>query len=153
MFYSEEAPMKSHALVFVLALAVVAAAVILMPTAANAQGPAVSPYVAWGYYGPYPYLGSVNQPKIPYYALYPPVYYSYPVARPYGYSPFALPPGVEPVEPQEPMAEEIINPFYRAKGNDSEAKSPEDNGNRSASGTPAKTASLRRTIINPHVPR
>ena len=31
--------------------------------------------------------------RIPYYALYPPVYYSYPVARPYGYSPFAYPPG------------------------------------------------------------
>ena len=29
----------------------------------------------------------------PYYALYPPVYYSYPVARTYGYSPFAYPPG------------------------------------------------------------
>ena len=35
-----------------------------------------------------------NQPRIPYYALYPPVYYSYPVARPYGFSPFAYPPGV-----------------------------------------------------------
>ena len=31
--------------------------------------------------------------RIPYYSLYPPVYYSYPVARTYGYSPFAYPPG------------------------------------------------------------
>lgn len=30
---------------------------------------------------------------IPYYALHPPVYYSYPVARTYGDSPFAYPPG------------------------------------------------------------
>jgi len=27
--------------------------------------------------------------QIPYYALHPPVYYRYPVSRPYGYSPFA----------------------------------------------------------------
>ncbi len=142
--------MKSHALVFVLALAVVAAALLTLPATADAQGPAFSPYVAWGSYGPYPYLGSVNQPKVPYYALYPPVYYSYPVARPYGYSPFALPPGVEPVEPQEPRAEEIINPFYRAKGGESEAKSPADDGKAAPSGTPAKTASLRRLIVNPY---
>ena len=30
---------------------------------------------------------------IPYFSLHPPVYYSYPVARPYGYSPYAYPPG------------------------------------------------------------
>jgi hypothetical protein len=30
---------------------------------------------------------------IPYHALHPPVYYSYPVPRSYGYSPFAYPPG------------------------------------------------------------
>lgn len=31
---------------------------------------------------------------LPFYALHPPVYYSLPVPRPYGYSPFAYPPGV-----------------------------------------------------------
>jgi hypothetical protein len=31
---------------------------------------------------------------VPYFSLYPPVYYSYRVARTYGYSPFAYPPGV-----------------------------------------------------------
>ena len=50
--------------------------------------------------------------NIPYYAAYPPVYYSQPVARPYGYSPFAYPPGVRTpqivVEPVEPAT--IINP-------------------------------------------
>ena len=29
----------------------------------------------------------------PYFALYPPVYYSYPVPRTYGFSPYAYPPG------------------------------------------------------------
>jgi hypothetical protein len=29
----------------------------------------------------------------PYFALYPPVYYSHPIPRPYGFSPYAYPPG------------------------------------------------------------
>jgi hypothetical protein len=50
--------------------------------------------------------------NVPYFALHPPVYYSYPVPRTYGYSPFAygpwvmtpeLAPAVEPVT--------IINPY------------------------------------------
>lgn len=32
--------------------------------------------------------------RIPYFALHPPVYYSYPVPRTYGYSPYAYPPTV-----------------------------------------------------------
>ena len=41
---------------------------------------------------PYNYFQS--QQELPFYAKFPPVYYSYPVARPYGYSPFAYPPGI-----------------------------------------------------------
>ncbi len=53
-----------------------------------------------------------NQPRIPYYALYPPVYYSYPVARPYGFSPFAYPPGVmTPDVAPQPRAAEYRNPY------------------------------------------
>jgi hypothetical protein len=53
-----------------------------------------------------------NQPRIPYYALYPPVYYSYPVARTYGYSPFAYPPGTPTPELAQPAAAiEIRNPY------------------------------------------
>lgn len=51
--------------------------------------------------------------QVPYFAAHPPVYYSYPVARPYGHSPFAYLPSVQapamvpaPVKPQE-----ILNPF------------------------------------------
>lgn len=32
--------------------------------------------------------------SVPYFALHPPVYYSYRIARTYGFSPFAYPPGV-----------------------------------------------------------
>jgi hypothetical protein len=48
--------------------------------------------------------------NVPYFALHPPVYYSYPVPRTYGYSPFAYPPGVmtPDVAYCEPL--EIINP-------------------------------------------
>lgn len=51
------------------------------------------------------------QDRMPHFALYPPAYYSYPVPRPYGYSPFAYP-GITPtpyaaVEPQT-----IVNPYY-----------------------------------------
>ena len=37
---------------------------------------------------------------IPYYAAHPPVYYSYPVPRPYGFSPYAYPPGTMTPEPK-----------------------------------------------------
>jgi hypothetical protein len=40
------------------------------------------------------YYSGYSGQSIPYFALHPPVYYSYPVPRPYGYSPFAYPPGV-----------------------------------------------------------
>lgn len=52
--------------------------------------------------------------RIPYYALYPPVYYSYPVPRTYGYSPFAYPPGVMTPE-VAPKVESATyyNPFVK----------------------------------------
>ena len=50
--------------------------------------------------------------RVPHFAAHPPVYYSYPVPRPYGYSPFAYPPYVKTPEilgVAEP--EMIINPY------------------------------------------
>jgi hypothetical protein len=50
--------------------------------------------------------------NLPYFALHPPVYYSYPVPRTYGYSPFAYPPGVmtpEFVGEVQPLT--IENPY------------------------------------------
>ena len=59
---------------------------------ASSQGWGVFPYASscWGC----GYASVYATESIPYYALYPPVYYSYRVARTYGYSPFAYPPGV-----------------------------------------------------------
>jgi hypothetical protein len=67
---------------------------------------------AGGYgFGFFNYGGGINNSNdhIPFYSLYPPVYYSFPVPRSYGYSPFAYPPGVTTPD-LPPAAEEIMNP-------------------------------------------
>jgi hypothetical protein len=65
-----------------------------------------APGIFWGGYG-----GGLSSlyhtghiPVPPYFALHPPVYYSYPIARTYGYSPYAYPfwtktPEIEPPRP------------------------------------------------------
>lgn len=73
--------------------------------------------------------------RIPYYALYPPVYYSYPVARPYGYSPFAYPPGTITPELPPKQAAEYLNPYVPQP-----AKSTGD-----------QTVSAPRMYYNPYV--
>jgi hypothetical protein len=52
-------------------------------------------FAGWGLYGPCSpyfleggYYSNYSQDYIPYFALHPPVYYSYPVARTYGIYPF-----------------------------------------------------------------
>src|SRR3954470_23644902 len=50
--------------------------------------------------------------NLPYFALHPPVYYSQPVPRTYGYSPFAYPPGVmTPEIACAPQPVTINNPY------------------------------------------
>jgi len=75
-----------------LGLLAVVCVVLLVPVASADPGVAVTwcgygPYWGAGPYGWwYPY--AYQYERIPYFALFPPVYYSYPVSRPYGYSPF-----------------------------------------------------------------
>ena len=102
----------------------------------------------YGWGGGWPYnfqsgiYGRTNAYSLPYFALHPPVYYSYAVPRPYGYSPFALPPGVEPAEMLVvPAAKPIENPHFKPK--DTEAK-PE------AKKTSDKSTYLPRAIVNPY---
>lgn len=66
-------------------------------------------------YGSFGQLGSPYAlgriPVPPYFALHPPVYYSQPVARTYGYSPFAYPGSVRtPEVVSAPTAKVITNP-------------------------------------------
>ncbi len=57
-------------------------------------------------------LYQVLSQNVPYYSAFPPVYYSAPVPRTYGYSPFAYPPGTMTPEIVETVsAEEIVNPY------------------------------------------
>lgn len=57
------------------------------------------------------YLNGLS-PIPPYFALNPPVYYSYPVPRTYGYSPFAYPGYVKtPDIIEDPVPLEIMNPY------------------------------------------
>ncbi len=62
-----------------------------------------------GWWTGVPYGLSQSQDQLPYFSKYPPVYYSYPVARTYGYSPFAYPPGFMTPDLQQ-LPTEIINP-------------------------------------------
>ena len=57
------------------------------------------------------FRGGFDEP--PYFAKFPPVYYSHPVARPYGISPYAVPPGIVPVEMTiAPKPKKVVNPFF-----------------------------------------
>ena len=83
-------------------------------------------------------------PTPPYFALHPPVYYSYPVPRSYGYSPFAYP-GIiatpEVVEPAQAQAAEVINPHVTRPAKAS-VDAAADDRTAQASG---------RMIVNPYV--
>jgi hypothetical protein len=63
-------------------------------------------------------FGTINfAPRVeepPYFAKFPPVYYSHIVRRPYGVSPYAAPPGIAPVEMAvpAPLPVTITNPHY-----------------------------------------
>jgi hypothetical protein len=79
---------------------------------------------------------------LPYFSLYPPVYYSQPVPRPYGFSPFALPPGMQPAEGYIAAAEPevTINPFYKPASPDVNEAEPKKQ----------QTVALPQFIENPY---
>ena len=75
---------------------VLVAAVALAAGLGFGAGSAQAQYFGYGYGwagGTGPYNLYTNGDTPPFYALYPPVYYSRPYARSYGFSPFAYPPG------------------------------------------------------------
>jgi hypothetical protein len=84
--------------------------------------------------------------NLPYFALHPPVYYSYPVPRTYGYSPFAYPPHVmTPEFAGAPQPLEIINPHVEGP----EAKPTNSTKPDRAAATSARVEPL--VVINPFV--
>jgi hypothetical protein len=64
----------------------------------------------YGLYGGW-WPGLYIQEEPPYFALYPPVYYSHPVPRPYGFSPFAYPPGAMTPEAIRVQPLMVANPY------------------------------------------
>lgn len=99
-----------------LGLAALLIVVCLAGSASAIHGPYYLGYgeAWWGCYSTGAYA-----PRLPYYSLYPPVYYSYPVPRTYGQSPFAYPPVLASppvqaeaaVDPPSPPPLRITNPY------------------------------------------
>jgi hypothetical protein len=84
--------------------------------------------------------------NLPYFALHPPVYYSEPVPRTYGYSPFAYPPGtMTPEIVCAPQPVTINNPYVPSA---IPAAAPTANPDRSAE-SQAPVQPL--VVINPYV--
>jgi hypothetical protein len=81
---------------------------------AHAQGAGYDFGIGWGW-AQQPLRLSTPREDLPYFTKFPPVYYGDMVRRPYGFSPYALPPGIEPVEQRvlrETMGPRtILNPF------------------------------------------
>ena len=78
-------------------------------------------WAGWPNYG-YPYIQRYQHTdrRIPYFAQHPPVYYSHPVARPYGYSPYAYLPPILTTQPAEPLT--ITNPHFQPKAKSEKTK-------------------------------
>ncbi len=145
--------MKKLTSIAPLACVAIAALMLAMPGQASAQ--CGTGYGFGGYGGPFgsgfggfgsPYAtGRIPTP--PYFALHPPVYYSAPVARSYGYSPFPYPGDVRtPEAAPAGGAQVIVNPYVdQAQPVNTEA----DKSNSETDDDVAQSKSL--LIVNPYV--
>jgi hypothetical protein len=124
----------------------IAAVLAIVALSYGSPAKAQSPYCGgWGGCGvnfPYGLYGSrVND--VPYFSMFPPVYYSLPVPRSYGWSPFAYPPGTMTPEVVSEKPQDMTNPYVPKK--DSTPAKP----------TAARTASywppMPQVLINPYV--
>jgi hypothetical protein len=82
--------------------------------------------------------------EVPYFSMFPPVYYSVPVPRTYGWSPFAYPPGTMTPEVVVDGPQDIINP-YVPQNKDSKPAKP------TAAHTAAYHAKTPQLLINQYV--
>jgi len=118
------------------------AVALLLGASLEAQAQVNGPYCGGGYWFGPPYNYS-QQEHLPYYSLHPPVYYSLPVARSYGYSPWAYPPGTMTPEVQIAEPLEIQNPYV--------PRTKEKPGVRKGKPASDKTTFKPYTLINPFV--
>lgn len=139
--------MKSHLMIVLVMLV----ALLAVAPNASAQGNCNGGgWGGWGWGGGYDvaYLYGQMAYNVPHFAAFPPVYYSYPVPRTYGYSPFAYPPGT--MTPEVVMGEEqpleIVNPYVPSKETSS------SNVDQSAAAAPRDERQPEPlVIINPYV--
>jgi len=92
---------------------------------------------------PYGLYGSRVE-EVPYFSMFPPVYYSLPVPRSYGWSPFAYPPGTMTPEVTADVPQEIINP-YVPQNKESKPAKP------SSAHTASYTPKVPQVLINPFI--
>ena len=105
-----------------------------------------------GYVGGYGTSGLYTQYSIPYFALHPPVYYSYPVPRTYGYSPWAYPPGVMTPEVEVGVPQNMINPHVpRAEKTKPTANRVTGRSFNSRNAQATAEATGSQVVINPFV--
>lgn len=103
--------------------------------------------LGWGWCG----VGQLYQvlaDNVPYYSAFPPVYYSYPVPRTYGYSPFAyLPTEKTPDVEMEAAPVSISNPYFKDNVSpDLDATTP------AVDRTAHRTQPVPLVIHNPYIP-
>ena len=117
---------------YIAIAAVLAAIVICSEGSSQAQSllnPGGFPYPSYiqqgfqggpGAFGGFGFQQPREQP--PYFAKFPPVYYSHAVKRPYGVSPYAVPAGITPVEYSVPtqvrVSKPVVinNPYFNGGG-------------------------------------
>ena len=130
-----------------LTLAIAVAAVTMcMETTANAQysnGYLFGSGIGANFGGHGFVRGYTPREQPPYFAKFPPVYYSHPVKRPYGFSPYAVPGGIAPAEMSyaKPTPVTVKNPFF--KGDVVPVQAPKNKNSE------IKNKSVR--IMNPYV--
>ncbi len=100
----------------------------------------------YGYYGA-GHMYRVLSQNVPHFAAFPPVYYSAPIPRTYGYSPFAYPPGTRTPDLPVPAmaAKEILNPFVKSS---TEVKAKTEEADKV---TRSDSTSGPLAIVNPFV--
>jgi hypothetical protein len=88
-------------------------------TASGQDWPSGSQYSSGGWGWP---ATSYAGEALPYFSLFPPVYYRYPVARTYGYSPFAYPSGFVTPDSQLPRGANGQNSYAMSGGGEPAAQ-------------------------------
>lgn len=112
---------------------------LLFAGRAAVAGDPCGPSWAGGWGGYWPGYSIYSTESIPYFSQHPPVYYSYPVPRTYGYSPYAYPPGImtPDIAPSDLGPQTILNPYVpRPEAKPTEAE---------------RTAKRVQVLINPFV--